>query len=110
MNAKIIEELRQKYIKNPPEGMSSKLVRDMADSDLLDMHYFLIEDDDLDNDEFEEGFYIDLNHRLFCHARLRAGIFYQVSNKCRTFLLSKNTLTVLMLQWSILSDILYIFN
>ena len=28
------------------------------DSDLLDMHYFLTEDDDLDDDEFEEGFYI----------------------------------------------------
>lgn len=27
---------------------------------LLDMHYFLIENDVLDNDEFEEGFYIDL--------------------------------------------------
>lgn len=31
---------------------------DCKDSDLLDMHYFLTEDDDLDNDEFEEGFYI----------------------------------------------------
>ena len=28
--------------------------------DLLDMHYFLTEDDDLGDDEFEEGFYIDL--------------------------------------------------
>ena len=58
MNQKFIEELRQKYIKNPPEGMTAKLVRGMTDSDLLDMHYFLIEDDDLDGDEFEEGFYI----------------------------------------------------
>ena len=32
----------------------------MSDSDLLDLHEFLTEDDDLDNDEFEEGFYIDL--------------------------------------------------
>ena len=32
----------------------------MTDSDLLDMHYFLTEDDDLGDDEFEEGFYIDL--------------------------------------------------
>lgn len=60
MDAKLIEELRQKYIKNPPEGMTHKLVREMTDSDLLDMHYFLIEEDDLDDDEFEEGFYIDL--------------------------------------------------
>lgn len=51
---------RQKYIKNPPEGMTPKLVRNMTDSDLLDMHYFLTEDDDFDDEEFEEGFYIDL--------------------------------------------------
>ena len=31
----------------------------MTDSDLPEMHYFLTEDD-LDNDEFEKGFYIDL--------------------------------------------------
>ena len=58
MDSKQLEELRQKYIKNPPEGMTTKLVKNMTDSDLLDMHYFLIEDDDLDEDEFEEGFYI----------------------------------------------------
>ena len=58
MDPKFLEELRQKYIKNPPEGMTAKLVRGMTDSDLLDMHYFLTEDDDLDDDEFEEGFYI----------------------------------------------------
>lgn len=58
MDQKIIEELRQQYIKNPPEGMTARLVRGMTDSDLLDMHYFLTEDDDLNDDEFEEGFYI----------------------------------------------------
>ena len=58
MEQKFIEELRQKYIKNPPEGMTARLARNMADSDLLDMHYFLTEDDDLDDDEFEEGFNI----------------------------------------------------
>ena len=58
MNKQFLEELRQKYIKNPPEGMTVKLVKDMTDSDLLDMHYFLTEDDDLDDGEFEEGFYI----------------------------------------------------
>ena len=52
MDAKLIEKLRQKYIKNPPEGMTSSLVKNMTDSDLLDMHYFLTEDDDLDDDEF----------------------------------------------------------
>lgn len=60
MDKKYIDGLRQKYIKNPPEGMTPELVRNMTDSDLLDMHYFLTEDDDLDGDEFEEGFYIDL--------------------------------------------------
>lgn len=61
MNPKLIEELRQKYIKNPPEGMTAKLVKkNKTDSDLLDMHYFMTEDDDFDDDEFEDGFYIDL--------------------------------------------------
>ena len=58
MDPKFVEELRQKYIKNPPEGMTAALVKNMTDSDLLDMHYFLTEDDDLDDVEFEEGFYI----------------------------------------------------
>lgn len=60
MDSKTLEELRNKYMKNPPEGMTPKLVKSMADSDLLDMHYFLTEDDDWDGDEPEEGFYIDL--------------------------------------------------
>ena len=58
MDAKLIEKLRQKYTKNPPEGMTPSLVKNMTDSDLLDMHYFLTEDDDLDDDFGEEGFYI----------------------------------------------------
>ena len=56
MDQKLIGGLRQRYIKNPTEEMTAKLVRNMADSDLLDMHYFLIEDDNLDDDEFEEDF------------------------------------------------------
>ncbi len=51
-------ELRKKYISNPPEGMSPNDVKRMSDSDLLDMHYFLTEDDFDDDDDFEEGFYI----------------------------------------------------
>jgi len=58
MDSKFVEELRQKYIKNPPEGMTAALVKNMTDSDLLDMHYFLTEDDDLDDDFGKEGFYI----------------------------------------------------
>ena len=56
--SKQAEELRAKYMKNPPEGMSSEDIRDMSDDDLLDMDYFLNEDD-FDDDEFdEEGFYL----------------------------------------------------
>jgi len=55
MDSKFVEELRQKYIKNPPEGMTAALVKNMTDSDLLDMHYFLTEDDDLDDDRLWAG-------------------------------------------------------
>ena len=52
-----IEELRKKYINNPPEGMTSEDIRSMSDDDLLDMDYFLNED--VFEDDFgEEGFYI----------------------------------------------------
>ena len=47
------------FFAHPPEGMTAKLVKNMSDSDLLDMHYFLTEDDDWDCEEPEEGFYID---------------------------------------------------
>ena len=57
MDEQFIRELRQKYIQNHPEGMTAALVKNMTDGDLLDMHYFLTEDDDLD-DASEEGFYI----------------------------------------------------
>jgi len=57
MDPKQLAELREQYIKNPPEGMTAELVKNMTDSDLLDMHYFMTEDDDFDG-EFEEGFYI----------------------------------------------------
>jgi len=45
-----IEELRNKYIQNPPEGMTADDVKNMSDDDLLDMDYFLNEDDDLEDD------------------------------------------------------------
>ena len=57
--AELAKELREQYIKNPPEGMTSDEVFDMSDEDLLDMEYFLHEFDNLDDDNFEEeGFYI----------------------------------------------------
>lgn len=53
-----VEELRKKYIENPPEGMTSKDIRHMSEDDLLDMDYFLHEFDDDDDDFGTEGFYI----------------------------------------------------
>ncbi len=53
-----IEELRQKYINNPPEGMTSKDIRRMSEEELLDMDYFLNEDDLFDEEAGVEGFYI----------------------------------------------------
>ena len=45
------DEIRNKYIQNPPEGMS--------EDDLLDMDYFLNEDDEFGEDfPGAEGFYI----------------------------------------------------
>lgn len=63
MDNKQIEELRQKFIKNPPEGMSARDVRDMSDEALLDMDYFLNEDDLFDENLFDDdldsgGFFI----------------------------------------------------
>ena len=52
-----IEKLRQKYTDNPPEGMTSGNIRSMSDEALLDMDYFLNEDE-LDDGFGEEGFYI----------------------------------------------------
>lgn len=37
-----IEELRKKYIENPPEGMTSRDIRHMSEEELLDMDYFLM--------------------------------------------------------------------
>ena len=52
----LAEELRKKYMLNPPEGMTSDDIRYMSVGDLLDMDYF-INDEDTD-DVGEEGFYI----------------------------------------------------
>ena len=50
-------ELRKKCMLNPPEGMTADDVKRMSDNDLLDMDYFL-NDDELDDDFGEEGFYL----------------------------------------------------
>ena len=57
MNEKeLIEKLRKKYSANPPEGMTRQDILHMSDGDLLDMDYFL---NDEDNDDFgEEGVFM----------------------------------------------------
>ena len=52
------EKLRKKYIDNPPEGMTSEDIRRMSEEDLLDMDYFLNEDDLFNDNAGVEGFYI----------------------------------------------------
>lgn len=52
-----IEELRKRYMEHPPEGMTSKDIRFMSEEELLDMDYFL-NDDEWDDDFGEEGFYL----------------------------------------------------
>ena len=57
MDKILLERLHSTYIKNPPEGLSPDDIRNMSDSGLLDMDYFLNEEVDL-NDSGEDGFYI----------------------------------------------------
>ena len=52
-----IEKLRKKYIETPPEGMTPRDIRHMSEDELLNMDYFLNEDE-FNDDFFEEGFYI----------------------------------------------------
>ena len=52
------ENLRKKYMDNPPEGMTPRDIRRMSEDDLLDMDYFLNEDDLFDDEAGVEGFYI----------------------------------------------------
>ena len=52
-----VEALRKKYMDNPPEGLTSMDIRHMSEEDLLDLDYFL-NDDDLDDEFGEEGFYL----------------------------------------------------
>ena len=53
------DEIRDKYIKNPPEGMTADDIRRMSEDDLFDMDYFLHEADEFDEDfPGADGFYI----------------------------------------------------
>ena len=53
-----IEELRKRYTDNSPEGLTSKDILNMSEDELLDMDYFLNEDDLFDDEAGVEGFYI----------------------------------------------------
>ena len=53
-----IEELRKKYMDLPPEGFTSEDIRNMSEDELLDMDYFLNEDDLFSDEAGVEGFYI----------------------------------------------------
>ena len=77
--AQLAKELREKYMKNPPEGMTSAEVRSMSDDELLDMDYFFHEFDDINDDDFgEEGFLYLLNHnRPFSMPAYRRASFIQ---------------------------------
>lgn len=52
------EKLREKYIKNPPEGVTAADILSMSKDDLLDMDYFLNEDVFDEDLPGVEGFYI----------------------------------------------------
>ena len=64
----------QKYIENPPEGMTSRDIRHMSEEELLDMDYFL-NDDELDDDFLRKVLYLLIQESSCRRARLRAGIF-----------------------------------
>ena len=51
-------KLRKKYMDNPPEGMTSEDIRRMSEDDLLDMDYFLHENDVFADETGIEGFYL----------------------------------------------------
>ena len=73
-----IEELRKKYMDNPPEGMTSKDIRNMSEDELLDMDFFLNEDDLFADEAGVEGFYIFERASSCSHARLCAGYFHSL--------------------------------
>lgn len=52
-----VEALRKKYMNHPPEGLTSTDLHHMCEEDLLDMDYFL-NDDDPDEEFGEESLYL----------------------------------------------------
>ena len=48
---KLIGQIREQYIQTPPEGYSKNTIKKMSDSDLLDMHHFLNDEEDFDDEQ-----------------------------------------------------------
>lgn len=71
-------------MENPPEGMTPELVKNMSDSDLPDMSYFLSEGNY--DDEYDEGFFIFLHTHLISHAFLFQAWDFFCPAQNRTFL------------------------
>ena len=42
MDKQQLLELRQKYLNDPPEGMTKRDIKHMSDNDLLDMDYYYL--------------------------------------------------------------------
>ena len=61
---------------NPPEGLTSTDIRHMSEEDLLDMDW-PTNDDDLDEEFGEEGFYLLIPRSSICVAAYRRGILIQ---------------------------------
>ena len=81
------DEIRNKYIKNPPEGMTADDIRHMGEDDLLDMDYFLNEDVCLMKIFPVLKVFISSKHQSsVCYARLRAGPFNLRERRRRSFL------------------------
>ena len=81
-----IEELRKKYIDNPPEGMTSEDIRNMSEDELLDMDYFLNEDDLFADEAGVEGFTSSNRCHLILVPDFVRALFIYSFNKNRTFL------------------------
>ena len=63
-------EAAKKYMDNPPEGMTSEGIHHMSEDELLDMDYFLNEDDPFDDGFGEEGFlYLLIQPPSYCHVQ-----------------------------------------
>jgi len=74
-----IETLRKKYIENPPEGMISRDILSMSEEALLDMDYFL------NDDELDDDFISSKPVSSISNARLHAGIYYSRERRQAVF-------------------------